>query len=85
LSYRTIPSGRVAEIPPLGIRKKGENPMKKSTRDEIKGKFHEAEGKVKEKAGEVTNNPDLKAEGHAEKLRGKVQKKLGHMEHTLEK
>src|ERR1017187_10260170 len=36
--------------------------MKKSMKDEIKGKFHEVKGKVKEKAGKVTNNPDLKAE-----------------------
>ena len=54
-------------------------------KDEIKGKFHEVKGSVKEKAGKVTNNPDLKAEGHAEKLGGKVQKKLGQMEHALEK
>jgi uncharacterized protein YjbJ (UPF0337 family) len=33
--------------------------MKKSMKDEIKGKFHEVKGKVKEKAGKVTNNPDL--------------------------
>lgn len=59
--------------------------MKKSMKDEIKGNFHEVEGKVKEKVGNVTNNPDLKAEGHAEKLRGKVQKKLGQMEHVLDK
>jgi uncharacterized protein YjbJ (UPF0337 family) len=45
----------------------------------------DTKGKVKEKAGKVTNNPDLKAEGHAEKLCGKVQKKLGQMEHVLEK
>jgi uncharacterized protein YjbJ (UPF0337 family) len=64
---------------------KGGNAMKKSMKDEIKGKFHEVKGKVKEKAGKVTNNPDLKAEGHAEKLRGKVQKKLGQMEHVLDK
>ena len=30
--------------------------MKKSMKDEIKGKFHEVKGKVKEKAGKVTNN-----------------------------
>jgi uncharacterized protein YjbJ (UPF0337 family) len=59
--------------------------MKKSMKDEIKGKFHEVEGKAKEKVGKVTNNPDLKAEGHAEKLRGTVQKKLGQMKHALEK
>ena len=40
--------------------------MKKSMKDEIKGKFHEVKGKVKEKAGKVTKNPDLKAGGHAE-------------------
>jgi uncharacterized protein YjbJ (UPF0337 family) len=32
---------------------------------------------VKEKAGKVTDKPDLKAEGHAEKLRGTVRIKLG--------
>jgi len=32
--------------------------MKPSTKDEIKGTFHEVKGKVKEKAGQVTNNPD---------------------------
>jgi len=65
--------------------RKGGNPMKKSMKDEIKGKFHEVKGGVKEKAGKVTNNPDLKAEGHAEKLSGKVQKKIGQMERALNK
>ena len=59
--------------------------MKKSMKDEIKGKIHEVKGKVKEKAGKVTKNPDLKAGGNAEKLRGKVQKKFGQMEHVLNK
>jgi uncharacterized protein YjbJ (UPF0337 family) len=78
--------GRVTEIPPLAIIwRKGGNPMKKGMKDEIKGKFHEVKGSVKEKAGNATNNPDLKAESHAEKLRGKVQKKLGQMEHVLDK
>src|ERR1035441_1901855 len=83
--YRAIPSGRVTEIPPPRDWARRRNSMKKSMKDEIKGKFHEVKGKVKEKAGKVTNNPDLKTEGHAEKLRGKVQKKLGQMEHALEK
>src|ERR1039457_2501288 len=63
--YRAIPLGRVTEIPLLAIWRKGGNPMKKSMKDEIKGKFHEVKGSVKEKAGKVTNNPDLKAESHA--------------------
>jgi uncharacterized protein YjbJ (UPF0337 family) len=34
-------------------------------------------GKVKEKAGQRANNPDLEAEGQGEKIGGKVQKKIG--------
>jgi len=51
--------------------------MNPSTKDEIKGNFHEVKGKVKEKAGQVTNNPDLEAEGKAEHNAGKVEKKVG--------
>jgi uncharacterized protein YjbJ (UPF0337 family) len=42
-------------------------------------------GKVKETAGQVTNNPDLKAEGKAEKNTGKVEKKVGQIEKVFEK
>lgn len=51
--------------------------MNPSTKDEIKGTVHEVKGKVKETAGKVTNNPNLQAEGNAEKNTGKVEKKLG--------
>ena len=59
--------------------------MNPSTKDEIKGTFHELKGKVKEKTGQATNNPDLEAEGQAENLAGKVQKKVGQIEKVLEK
>jgi len=59
--------------------------MKPSTKDQIEGKFHEAKGKVKEKVGQVTNNPDLESSGKAEKLSGKVQKKVGQVEEVFEK
>jgi uncharacterized protein YjbJ (UPF0337 family) len=49
------------------------NEMNQSTKDEIKGNMHEAKGTVKERAGQVTNNPNLTAEGQNEKLAGKVQ------------
>lgn len=42
-------------------------------------------GKVKEKAGQLTNNPDLEAKGQAEKIGGKVQKKIGQVEKALGK
>jgi uncharacterized protein YjbJ (UPF0337 family) len=59
--------------------------MKPSTKDEVEGTFHETKGKVKEELGHVTNNPNLKHDGQAEKLAGKVQKKVGQVEKVLEK
>jgi uncharacterized protein YjbJ (UPF0337 family) len=59
--------------------------MKPSTTDQIEGKLHEVKGTVKEKAGKVTNNPNLEAKGQAEKLAGKVQNKVGQIEKVLEK
>jgi uncharacterized protein YjbJ (UPF0337 family) len=59
--------------------------MKPSTKDEIKGNVHEVKGKVKEKVGQVTNSPDLKAKGKAEHTAGKVEKKVGQIEKVLEK
>jgi uncharacterized protein YjbJ (UPF0337 family) len=59
--------------------------MKSSTKDQIQGKLHEAKGKVKEKAGQLTHNPNLEGEGLDEKLGGKIQKKIGQVEKILEK
>jgi uncharacterized protein YjbJ (UPF0337 family) len=59
--------------------------MKSSTTDQVKGKLHEIKGDVKEKAGQLTNNPDLAAEGQNEKLAGVVQKKIGQIEKVFEK
>ena len=59
--------------------------MKPSTKDEIEGTLHEGKGKLKQKAGELTNNPKLAAEGQNEKVGGKVQKKVGQVEKVLEK
>jgi uncharacterized protein YjbJ (UPF0337 family) len=57
--------------------------MKSSTKDKAQGTFHEVKGKVKEKVGRATNNPDLEAEGQVEKLAGKVEKKLGQVKKVL--
>ena len=59
--------------------------MKPSTKDKAQGTFHEVKGKVKEKVGQVTNSPDLKAKGKAEHTAGKVEKKVGQIEKVLEK
>ena len=59
--------------------------MKPSTKNQIKGKFHEMKGSAKVKAGQVTDNPKLAAEGQAEKFAGKVQTKVGKTEKVFGK
>ncbi len=59
--------------------------MKDSTHDKAQGKLHEVKGAVKEKVGQATNNPDLENEGNAEKIGGKVQKKVGDIEKVFNK
>lgn len=43
------------------------------SKDEVKGKAKQIKGAIKDKIGEVTNNPRLEAEGEAERLQGQVQ------------
>ncbi len=59
--------------------------MKDSTKDKVEGAVHEAKGKVKEKVGQMTNNPVLEGEGTDEKVAGKIQKKVGDVEKVFEK
>jgi len=58
--------------------------MKNSTKDKMQGGAREIKGKLKEAAGVVTDNPRLKSEGRAEKIAGKVQKKIGQVRTVLE-
>ena len=46
-------------------------------RDEIKGKAEKVKGFAKEKAGEITNNPDLEAEGTVERAGGELREGFG--------
>ena len=59
--------------------------MKSSTKDKAEGRYHEVKGKIKEMAGELTDNPKLEAEGTSEKMAGKVQKKIGEVKEVFEK
>ncbi|KAF0154436.1 MAG: CsbD family protein [Syntrophaceae bacterium] len=51
--------------------------MKSSTRDKAEGMFHQVKGKIKQTAGDLTDNPKLEAEGAGEKIAGKAQEKMG--------
>ena len=59
--------------------------MTSSTQDQVEGNLHEVKGKVKEKVGQVTNNPNLVAEGQDENLTGVVQKKVGQIKKVFGK
>ncbi len=59
--------------------------MKSSTKDTVKGTFHEAKGKVREAAGKMTGNLKLEAKGKAEKIAGKAQGKIGQVKKVLGK
>jgi uncharacterized protein YjbJ (UPF0337 family) len=57
--------------------------VKPSTKDQLEGNLHELKGIVKEKAGQAVNDPNLEEEGQAEKIGGKIQKKVGKVEKVL--
>ena len=46
-------------------------------KDEIKSKGKKFKGQVKNQVGEVIGNPDLEAEGEAERIEGTVQESFG--------
>lgn len=59
--------------------------MNPSTNDQIDGAIHQVKGAVKEAAGRAVNNPDLEAEGIAERIAGHVLQKLGQIKRVFEK
>ncbi len=51
--------------------------MSVPNKDEVEGKWEQAKGWVKDKAGEATNDPDLEAEGEAQNSAGHAQEAWG--------
>jgi uncharacterized protein YjbJ (UPF0337 family) len=54
-------------------------------KDEIKGKFEEIKGEVKQKLGSLTKDRKTQAEGFVEEQKGKVREKIGEMEPKSER
>ena len=52
-------------------------------KDEVKGKWEQAKGWVKDKAGEATNDPGLEAEGEAQNAAGHTQETWGKVKHGV--
>lgn len=46
-------------------------------KDEMKGKYEQAKGSVKETAGKAMDNVEMEKEGQGDKARGKVQETYG--------
>lgn len=57
--------------------------MSTPNKDEVEGKWEQAKGWVKDKAGEVTNDPELEAEGEAQNAAGKVQDTWGKVKRNV--
>jgi uncharacterized protein YjbJ (UPF0337 family) len=51
--------------------------VKSSTKDRAKRRVKEAKGKLKEKVGRATRDPDLEDRGAVENIAGKAQRKVG--------
>jgi uncharacterized protein YjbJ (UPF0337 family) len=58
--------------------------MAESTPNEIAGKMHKVKGVIKQKLGEITDNPELEIEGTTENLAGHLQDKLGQVQKVAE-
>ena len=59
--------------------------MKDSLTDKVEGAIHKVKGTAKEKIGQVTDNPELEAEGQDENLSGKIQQKIGEIKQVFNK
>lgn len=59
--------------------------MKSGKRDSAEGKMHQVKGRVRELVGKMVGNPDLAADGKAEKAYGRVQQKRGQAKKSISK
>lgn len=59
--------------------------MKSSTQDKAEGTAKDLKGKVKEGAGRVVGNERLQAEGRADQIEGKAQKKVGDIKKVFDR
>ena len=53
--------------------------------DQVKGKLKEVAGQVQEHVGRATHDADQEAQGDANQLDGKIQKKFGDIKDGIEK
>ncbi|SDX01002.1 CsbD family protein [Thiocapsa roseopersicina] len=54
-------------------------------KDQVKGRYEEAKGKVKEVAGNVSGDKELEVEGNVQKNLGKIQAGVGDLKEDIKK
>lgn len=54
-------------------------------KEQVTGKVDELKGRVKEKVGELTNNPDTQTEGLVDQGKGKVKQTYGDVKEGIKK
>lgn len=54
-------------------------------KDQVDGRLEQAKGKLKEVAGNVTDNDRLKGEGLADQVAGKTEANVGDAKETVKK
>ena len=54
-------------------------------KDQVKGRYEEAKGKVKEVAGNIAGDTELEIEGNIQKNLGKVQAGVGDVKEDIKK
>jgi uncharacterized protein YjbJ (UPF0337 family) len=59
--------------------------IKSGTRDKAEGKWHQVKGKVKEIAGDFSDDSNLKAGGQKEGRTGEIQEKIGEIKKVVDK
>lgn len=59
--------------------------MKTSTQDKVEGHAKNLKGKAKAGVGEAAGKPNLRDEGRADQVEGKVQKKVGDVKKVFDK
>ena len=52
-------------------------------KEQVTGKLDEAKGKVKEKWGDATNDPETQGEGLGDQVKGKVEQTHGNLKETV--
>ena len=59
--------------------------MKPSKKNMVKGKGSQVTGKIKQKIGASSEDPDLEDQGTLDKVKGKIQEKIGQIQRVFEK